>query len=808
MTREEQRDKRGLSAQDRYTKDHEQAYRPDARELFYRPTETQLLRDADTFLHFRIRAVMRNAIRSWRNNALKAIKEHEGMASIAQAHDFETLLRQSFEQWRANLHQKVEAAATERYFAQLEQRAEKARDLHLLSKAFTHWQQIAREKVEYADEARRQVLRVKYFHAWLTLTVENNRKVQLHGERKFYNVWSERYLISLRNNEKASFTRARNLVKSDYWKWFWTFCERRAPQWRNRRLQSTIFNRWVLLGRENAYREYEVAVREQHIVKKKWFSKWLQHARAALSNSRAAEKIYQQKVAARSMLECRRQVRYAPLARQVSNMADWRIAGSTFAIFVNRYRTEQQAYKVNQLRIQRNAWTAWNDRLRWQTLESQIDDRVLVQALYRWVLAERAILLQRLCEQRLRRECLQKLIDHYRIRAIAQEAACGNMKRKRQARVLRLIIFRWRHALDVCRQNDQVAFDFEAPRVIQQTLSALSSKLDHARQLDKWAADGHYYFCTTRYLRQWRTTTAESRRRKLHEAYAHIRRQTKMKLANSCIRIWRDRTQHVGNMQEQAHLYSQTQILRFGTALFDHWRDRLAFILDREDQTTLEFDRRFAHKHLDTWASKYRTLTQLHELARVNVELRISNKWLHTLHLRIIELKGRESNAERIRRWYEKRHSHNILRRWREKTAKRRDQPLQPAVFSSARAVRRLAIRPQDAAAGQDNAVRADEEWTAFDEGGFDVGEWIPGLENVEASSTPLPGYLSTPSKRAARARGLVRMSTTPMGTPFAARLRSQLGKTPSKFGRSNVGIGGSAFGPIPESEPRTPDAS
>lgn len=812
VTQDNQQDEGHPDEQHRYVAEYTRPYRPDPQELFYRPTDTQLIRDADTFLHFRLRALMRNVLGRWRITALESKHRHERMTSAALAYDHGILFRQSFDVWRLKLQLSLETAAAEQYFNQLERKAEKARDLYLLTKAFTHWHQVVRGRIDYATEARRQVLRVKYFHAWLTFTLENHQKVRLHGERKFFTVWNQRLSVSLVNEQRASFTRARNVVKTTYWKWFWVFCERRAPEWKQRRLQTSFFNRWAFSSQQKAWREYEVTVGRHQLVKKRWFSMWLQQARTILTNSKTAENVYRQKITARSLLECRRQVKYAPLTRQISNMADWRIAGSTFATFVNRFRNEQRAHKVDELRVARNVWTAWNDRLRWQTLESQIDDRVLVQALYRWVLAERCLLLERLCDQRRMRLCVDKGVQLYRSRAAEQELFFVEMERKRQASTSKLIITRWRRTVHTHRQNAQIASDFEAPRVAQQAISALALQLDHVRKLSKWAVDARYYFYVTRYLKVWRAATAESKRRKLHSAYALIRRSSKMKLARSCIQTWQDRTQHVRGMEEQALSYNHDKLLHLGTALFDRWRSRLIFILDREDEISRESERRFAHSHLDMWISRQRTAVRNDEVALASAEDRIASsasKCLHELRLRIIEFKGRESKAQDLRRWYEKRHLRDLLRRWREQAAKKRDQPLQPPVFSSARA-RRLGNRALAEGTQDDVAGRA-EEWTAFDEGGFDVGEWIPGLDNVEASSTPLPGYLSTPSKRAARARGLVRVSTTPMGTPAAERLRSQLNKTPSRrgaFGRSRRGFGGSAFGTIPESEPKTPEGA
>lgn len=793
---------------------HGHAYQVDGRELLYRPTGTQLLRDADSFQDFRIRALTRKALSRWRIVALYSLEQHERMRQSALSFDLGILLRQSFDQWRGTFQSRMQAAANVRYFEQLERRAHRARDLYLLMKAFTHWQQITNEKIKHTLQARRYVLSVKYFNAWLELTVVNHRKVQLQGQRKFYNVWNQRSLTSIKTNDMASLARRRNLTKTAYWKWFWAFCERRAPQWKERRLQTTTINRWSFASRRNLYREYEVTVRRNGSLKKAFFFKWIEQARSALLNTSKADEFRDQKITARSMLAYQRAIKYAPLTRQISNMADWRIAGSTFAILVSRVRTEQQAKKVDELRVLRNAWTVWNDSLRWQTLEARIDDRILVQALYRWVLAERCVLLQRLCEQRSVQLCLARLVEGYRGRVTIRRAICHDFEKKRRTRAAKLTINRWRQSVNNCNENARVAVVFEAPRIAQEAILSWTEKMSHIRKIDKWAVDASYYFRSVRFLRHWRAATAEARRRRYREAYVQIRRLNKMKLASSCLQIWRDRTQAIVHMQEEAQSNDHRQLLQHGISLFDHWRTRLAFLVNRQGQTVFEFDRRFAHNQLDNWITRHRTQVQFQELARVNAELRISNVafgWLHKLHLRVIELKGRENNAESLRRWYAKRHLHNRIRQWREGLAKRiaekQDQPLRPPV-SSAKTQRR-GLGPD---AEEDEAAGPAEDWTAFEKD-FDLGDWIPALE-VGASSTPLPGYLSTPSKRAARARVIMaRMSTTPAGTPFSTRARAQLGREPgtarkSQLGRSTAGFNGSAFRPIQEASPKTPEKS
>ncbi|KAI4271165.1 MAG: hypothetical protein LQ337_006200 [Flavoplaca oasis] len=771
---------------------HLQAYQVDSRELFYQPTKAQLLRDADDFMHFRLRALAHNALRRWQSYAQESHERHERMSEMALNHDLSILLRQSFDQWRAVLQSRRRALAADRYFSQLEHRAHRARDLYLLIKAFTHWQQISNERVKDALKARHQVLRVKYFNAWLDLTVLNHHKVHLLGQRKFFHAWRQRYLDSTKITDLASKARRRNLIRTTYWKWFWAFCERRAPKWKEKRLQSTIFNRWSLTVQRALYREYEVGVRRDDSIKRALFFKWLQQARSVLSHTTEADDFCRQKIIRRSMLAYKRTIKFTPLVKQVSNMADWRVAGSTFAFLVNRVRTAQQAKQVDQLRVLKDSWTAWNDRLRWQTLEARVDDRVLVQTLYTWVLAERCVLLQRLREQRLSHLNLRRLVDRYRTRVSAERVICEDFEKKRQACTSRIIINRWHRAVDSFRHNAHMALEFEAPRILQETILAWTKKLNYIRRIDEEAADASYYFRTVRCLRRWRIAAAEAKRRRYRDAYAHIRRRSKMKLASNCLQVWRSRAHANNQMQEQARSHDQQQLLRYSASLFDHWRSRHDFLIDRQNHTLTEFDQRFANDQLGRWIARYRTQAQLQGLAEAHAGLRVStvaSNWLHKLQLRVIELKGRESNVELFRRRSKKRHLRVFLRRWGDKFASMRDQQ-----------------RCQEMD-GQDRAARPAGQWTDMDEG-LEIGDWIPG-SNTKTSSTPFAAHLSTPSRRAARAKEVLQMSTTPAGTPSATRMLSQLGRTPrsvrrGEFGRSTAGFNGRAFGPIEET-PKTP---
>lgn len=772
-------------------------------ERFYNPSRTQLLRDAHDFHNYRIRSVARDAVDKWCFAAFQARDQHEHMERLAAAHDKEILLRQAFEHWRLRLHARKQAAETERFFNRLERRAIKARDLFLLAKAFSHWAQCTQEEVLRTSDARQHVLSSKYFRAWREITVINQLKMRRQGLRKFFDVWKQRYIATLTEDIKADLRRHESLLKNAYWHWFWVFCERRAPEWRAGRLKRKYLFQCVTTFRRNVQLNQQVALQSINVSRKTILLPWLEKARITISALREADVFNERKQSTLFVQAWRKTTQYAPLARQVSTMVDWRVAGETFSTFVTGYRFEKQAESVNRLRIMRTAWTQWNDRLRWQSLACRIDDRFLLESLYKWVIAERYSLLHRLSDERLKQLMFNKVKHRCTLRQAERESGRQVVREAQRKSLLRSFIRHWYSQLGSHVQDERIAFEFRAPKVAQDALQLWTRGSAHVRDLNSMAKHANFYFFTRKCYKRWQFATTKSKRQKRRTAYVHVRRKSKMILAAGVLRQWRKLSAQNQSLQQQAGLADQSRLLQMGISLFDHWRDQSNLRRGQDYQATQHYERRLLERPLYTWIERLENQARLEETAELNNEMRVKNiafGWFNKLRLKIIELKGREANAENLRAWYEKRHSRNILRHWHDQRAGKLDRPRQDTTFSP-RIKRR---RPQAEADDQDGPTRRAEDWTDFD-----IGDWIPALE-AQSSSTPLPGYLSTPSKRAARAKALVRVSTTPAGTPFEHRHRSQHGSTPrtsrrGAFGKSTTASKGSTFGTIIEDSPRTP---
>lgn len=203
----------------------------------YRPTDPRVVSDAEDLYFGR---TARHCFHAWHDHAVRNQQARQHLGQIALDHDRRILLKQSLGQMRDSLSEK-------RFWKQQERRASRARDLFLLTKAFTHWAQTTSDVVLRTSVAQRHILRTRYFNAWRDITVVNELKCRRLGLRKWFSVWRTRSNKQAINDEMGTALFEEKLVEQAYWKWFWAFCERRAPVWKDARLKGHFFAELVAL---------------------------------------------------------------------------------------------------------------------------------------------------------------------------------------------------------------------------------------------------------------------------------------------------------------------------------------------------------------------------------------------------------------------------------------------------------------------------------------------------------------------------------------------------------------------------------
>ncbi len=775
---------------------HEAIIQP-ARQLHpqpHYPSDTRLVMHAEEFYHHHITGVARRLIREWRGNALQVLQDHRNMEAMAIDRDMGTLLRQAFDQWRVTAHAKRQSAETERFFCHLERRADKARDLYLLTKAFTHWAQSSLDEVQRTSVARRHILRTRYFNAWRDITAVNELKVRRQVLTKFIGIWKSRSASILADNIKALSVYHENIVRKVYWRWFWALCDIRVPQWWARKTKRKCVEKWSGSVKERRRREGWVDGKYSQVLLRRNLGSWVQRWRNSRPQALQALRYRNDKITLNVLISWRVATALSPRAVEVSNMRDWRIARTVLSRWIGWMRMERQAVLVDRLRVLRNSWTSWNDLLRSQTLAVKVDERILLQALYRWVLAERSILLQRLLDRRLKHVAITKLVRSWS--SLRGQLLEGErlVRVKRDRSILCKVFTRWKQQMQLRREREQLAFELYAPRIAQQALWPWKSRLQHVREMQQGSRLAEFYFLTSKTLKKWQAAVATSQRQKRRMAYGRIRRLLKTHMATKALRIWRQRMLQIGDMRNQAESIDQHRTMAVAIGNFDIWRNRsqnTAAMLGHANATR---NRSIARRQLHAWQRVLQQRKILEGQGELFAQARISALaaiLLNKFSLLIFEIRARQEKAESWKDWKDKKHFRSILRHWIERTAQSKASH-RPQFFRGSTTLRRE-MDDNDEDGGLTGRA---EDWTAFEEG-FDLESWRPSVE-ARSNGTPLPGYLRTPSK-AARAKALLKGSTTPAtprGTPFERRLRSQMSSSRSSAVRT--GFGKSVFGNAP----------
>ncbi|PLB52266.1 putative centrin-binding protein Sfi1 [Aspergillus steynii IBT 23096] len=745
-------------------------------ELLYRPSLSDLLRDASTFNMYRQRAINRRILTQWLKKAIQTRQSHQNMEVVAVNRDRLTLVRQAFDTWHTIIQKKQQAERTEKFFKRLEERAGRARDLYLMTKAFTHWAQVSSEEIARTSAARQHVLGVKYFNAWREITAVNELKAQRFALRRPFNAWKKK-LHQVREAEEKAVVRCNEQATHNvYWQWFWCFCERRAPQWYDNCLKRRSLLYWLRKFRNNRERIHEIDLNNKHNALNLAWQAWTERSKAVAAGQQEAVSRERRQLLEVSIGEWRIQSQLAPAASQVAAMVDNRIVKTAFGHWVKRAQMVSQARELNRQRIVRNSWTSWNDLLRCQALSARIEERLKMETMYKWILAERYRLMQRIREQRITRDVFSTFVTNVRSTYSRLLDNAERHEEKRNKELLRSKFTLWRGQLSLQHQRDVVAFEFYAPRLAEESLVAWRSKLDSVAKLDAWARDAQYYFGTTRTMKKWRKATVEAAKRRRQDAYSQTRRMIKINLASRVLGSWSIQAQHVSDLEQQALQFSRRKSLTLASGFLDQWHEKAQRQIQDAINADTYFFRRIAYNQLIRLAEvliewhrlgeQADSVYHLHVLGQANVHLR-------RLSLRVFQIKSSAETAGAMRERSLRRHSRGMFRNWLEKTRMNIEARDSPGPLMSP-------AKTYDGASRADQAIF--DPWYPS-ETPFKLGDFVGGSPAPSPNPLATPNFMSSPSKRAARARVLAQVSTTPatpLQTPFASRLlRARTGSLP-----------------------------
>lgn len=727
---------------------------PDDSSILLRSTineEERIARLNDTleaFLSMSDIRVQRHFVHKWHDALVVLSSRNETASAIASSHDARTLLRQALDQWRLATQTQVEERRQEEEFERMERRAVWFRGLMLAQKGFEHWHAFYLERILKTMKAKYLLIARRYFRRWRSITIENNAKARQILSRKFLNRWRDRTARQQLVSEQGNAHYEENLERRLYWSWFWQFCSRKVEVNHEQRIERRALLQWS--GQNQ--RVQEMDQQAESFRSRRLLGGTLRSLRARLEDYQqtliSARTFSQRRIQSSCLQEIRIQGRLSPLEKTMSLRVTLTLQRKAFSIWHLHLSLTRQAAEVDRKRVLQDAWTNWNDTLRSRALAQRIDERVLVESLYKWVLQERLQLFRRAADARLLSHAFEIIHGTFvDIRSDLEERAAtfvANQKRRKLAAGMFRLNLAMRHQEDA----ERVAVEFANSRALPDVLSEWKDKTQHARELAKWAADARWYCLCSSALKTWRNQATEHQHQRRRDAYVQIRARVKHRMASRCFTTWRTKGMEFKSMQQEAQRRAQVRLFATGTQAFDRWRESMQEQQAREAQAASIDDQRLVVSALSAMLARHTDLVALEDSA---VSFRLSSDWslqasaLRRLQWATFTASQQTKSADALLTRNHDQHLKQMLRHWFSKASALRSakldatdpnaEPESPSIRPASRMAARSAERP------------------------------VPSQEQSYTPGTP--GYMRTPSR--SRRAGRFRPIPTPAAvTPFA----------------------------------------
>jgi protein SFI1 len=735
---------------------------------------------ASLILQHHISFLAKQQLRNWRDRAVKLRTTNANSDLIASQQDRNALLQLAVETWYNRLLEKRQLAETERFFAHLERRSTRARDLYLMHKAFTHWRNCAYDEVERTSVARRHIIRIRTFNAWRDITAVNELKVRRQVLKKFFSVWRRQNLIVRNSTVTAMEKYEDDLVEKTYRLWVQKGWGIKAAIWFTVGTKQQTLSCWSSIVKRFLANDYLAEEHARSQLLWKIWETWKARLFEMRTREQYAVKFDFHRVHSTTLKKWRSEMRVIPAKLALQTDVRSRLLQHTFEIWFHHTQQERRATAVDHLRILREAWTTWRHRVRLKLLRVRINDRTAKEALYKWILAERSLLAKR----NLNRELLRNNLQVWTRRCRSREDTCWAQEQLAHNFAIRNVqsfsLFAWHCRLESQRQCESRASKLYTSTALKGLLSEWSKRTEHLKHIHQWSRDAEFYFLASKTIKQWSGCTESARREKRRSAYIRIRRTMKMNLARGELLSWRQRAQRVLELQAQAQELSQNKDMINAMNALDRWRARTEELGELESL----WREKTMRKGFIAWKNRSSAFRYLEVEAIINHQERQQSQAVKNWSLLTLQSRSRSHYATGIREKNIKRTFRRMFSYWLQRTLQRR--PI---------------IRTETSERGFSDLLGATaraEAWSEFGEGN-DVGEWARVLDGPNVS-TPVPGYMNTPSRRMERVSAAAARfaSTTPratLSTPFERQLRAQYPRSLASsgqrpHGRSRLGIG------------------
>ena len=528
--------------------------------------------------------------------------------------------------------------------------------------------------------------------------------------RRYVAVWRERLARRQLREEQALAHYEECLMKKCKTSWFWHFCSRRVEGWHEQWIERRALAH--LTGCLDRQREQQRQAEQLYHTQltRRTLRPLIARLRACQIHSRTAQQHHERTIASRSLSVTHIQTKLAPLARTLTLRTDVNFQRRAFHVWHDHSNLSRQATEVNYKRILQMAWTDWNDALRCKALAQRIDERVLMENLYRWILQERLRLFQRTLDGRL----LGRVLGWWRGKVEQERDRLGDAEivfaERQRRRRLAFSMLRLNIAMRAREDAERAAVELANSHALPKVLETWKEKTDHARRLVKMAVDGRFYFLCFNALKVWRDRTSEHKANRRRDAYVQVRARIKIRLVRHCFVRWQTACMEVHSMDDEAERRVQARVADVGTRAFVRWRERTGQYAELQVQAVEMDQQKLLSSALTAVVVKHADLAGMDQQAldfRRETDLALLATALRRAQWATFTNARKTESAEAL--WTRNRDQHvkQMLRHWATQTAARRataiqgeegptaqeEEPESPSLRPASRAASRSAVQ-------------------------------------------------------------------------------------------------------------------
>ncbi|KAI5845772.1 Sfi1 spindle body protein-domain-containing protein [Morchella snyderi] len=520
-------------------------------------------------------------------------------------------LRRFFGHWHAKTVKRVE----QRWFAVVEQRAERRYNTLLVAKAWGIWIQKTATIVQRTQEVRQRILVRKYFNAWRAQVIENEEKVRLFQLSNALYKWRAATKKQRQIAQVAQRVYQENLAHRAYWTWFFQLCGILGMRRYNRMVAEQCFDAWA----EKTERVIQLnrmasAFRRRHTLQTV-FNSWSEKTLHCLDAADIAADHSEWKLTEKVFDAWRRQAQFAPLVAAVTEAVDTRIAREHLSLW--RHRTKQSLTAAAHARaaLLTTALRTWRLHLRSKIIAERAADALLARTLNTWVLHTRCRQFTAWRDANLARHALTHWAARERTLAQRLEAAGTRVVVAANARLAHEVIGFMKQRLEFRQELEADAAALRAHSLLSTALLRWRLKADLVRMYADWADDAVYYFTARRALRTWKRSFKASRRDRLRAAFHAVSRRNKRSLASAVVSHWAGRAAHQHTLNAAASAFAHGRAADIAGDALTHWRGRTAHIVGQHAVAESHHAVALATGTLALWAARLQHVGALREAA-------------------------------------------------------------------------------------------------------------------------------------------------------------------------------------------------